>query len=311
MNKNRVFDYIFLLRPSIMVAVWTFFFAGVYIGYKMNDQVIFWSRYNLAHILYTLFLYTLLMGGAYVLNQIVDVDTDRINNKLFILSGGHISIRNAYIYMTILYFASLLPVFIDKTFSINLKLLFIFSFAMGILYSSKPFSFKRRPFLDLIANALGYGYVAVIIGYESTGYRFYYSESLIALPYLFAMAAVFINTTLLDYDGDKEVNALTTGVFLGKKKASILSAVFMSAALLTGVINRDIVAASASFPSLILFIICALSPDKKKILISVKYSSPIMTVILCVIFPYFLFMCIAVLISMKIYYKKRFNYDYP
>lgn len=311
MKKHTVFDYLFLLRPSIMVAVWTFFFAGVCLGYRMNGIDPFWSRYNIEHILLTLFLYSLLMGGAYVLNQIEDVDTDRINNKLFILSGGHISIKSAYIYMFILYAAAMGGVAFIKTFSFNMKMMFALSLILGVLYSAKPISLKRRPFLDLAANAVGYGYVAVIIGYESTGYRFFYSESLIMLPYILAMSAVFINTTIIDYDGDIAVGARTTGVFLGKRRAAAFSAVLMAGAVASSAFGRDIVAFAASAPSLIMFTAAAIWHSRKTALISVKYSSPIMTAVLGIVFPYFLFMCAATLAAMKVYYKKRFGYEYP
>lgn len=311
MKKHTLFDYLFLLRPSIMVAVWTFFFAGVYLGYRMNGIDPLWSRYNLHHIAYTLFLYTLLMGGSYVLNQIADVDTDRLNNKLFILSGGHISIRNAYIYMYGLYFVSLTLLLLTSSYTLNMKILFFASAILGVLYSAKPFSLKRRPFWDLAANAFGYGYIAVIIGYESTGYRFFYTESLIMLPYFLAMSAVFINTTVIDYEGDVEVNARTTGVFLGKKKAALLSAILMAGAVVSSVLNGDYVALAASAPSVFLFALAAVRHSRKTALISVKYSSPIMTVVLGIIFPYFFLLSLMVLMAMKIYYKRRFGYDYP
>ena len=42
-------------------------------------------------------IYTMIMGAVYIVNQITYIETDRINNKLFILPKGLVSVRAAYV----------------------------------------------------------------------------------------------------------------------------------------------------------------------------------------------------------------------
>ena len=310
MKHSNVFDYIFLLRPSIMIALWTFYFAGVFIAYRVNGDAIMFNMSNIPRILSLLLLYSFLMGAVYVINQIVDVDTDRINNKLHILPHGIISLANAKIYAAALTLISLIGIWAAAEFSITVKILFMMSFVLGYMYSVPPFKLKRRPFADLFDNVIGYGLIAVIIGFESTGNSFQLHYLKFTLPYLFSMGAVFINTTLMDYEGDKAVNALTTGVFLGFRNAAILSLILMMMSLASAVIIKDIPIIIAAGISLPLYLFALIKNNIKAVKISVQLSAPILSLILSIIFPYFLLMNILTLTAMRVYYKQRFNIRY-
>ncbi len=311
MKRSKFSDYIFLLRPSIMIALWTFYFAGVTLAFRINGLSYFNNNYNAGMIICTLLMYSLLMGSVHVINQIVDIDTDRLNKKLFILPNGIISKQNAMIYVIMLSVISLSGIMIMPQATFVMKGLFILSFILGVMYSVKPFCLKRRPFVDLIDNVIGYGMIAVIIGFESTGYSFEIEYVQKLLPYIFSMGAIFINTTLMDYEGDKAVNARTTGVFLGYNKASLLSSILMVFAIISAFNSGDKIMIICSVYSLPFFIYNAVKRSKKIIDMSVKLTAPILTVFLSICFPYFLILNIIVLISMKIYYKKRFNIKYP
>ncbi len=311
MKRSKFSDYIFLLRPSIMIALWTFYFAGVTLAFRINGLSYFNNNYNAGMIICTLLMYSLLMGSVYVINQIVDIDTDRLNKKLFILPDGIISKQNAMIYVIMLTVISLSGIMIMPQATFVMKGLFILSFILGVMYSVKPFCLKRRPFVDLIDNVIGYGMIAVIIGFESTGYSFKIEYVQKLLPYIFSMGAIFINTTLMDYEGDKAVNARTTGVFLGYKKASLLSSILMGFAIISAFNSGDKIMIICSIYSLPFFIYNAVKRSKKIIDMSVNLTAPILTVFLSICFPYFLVLNIIVLISMKIYYRKRFNIKYP
>lgn len=309
--KSYPFDYLFLLRPSIMVALWTFYMSGVYLSHKASGMNLFMNFTHIADILLIMLLYTLLMGSVYIFNQIADRDTDRINRKLFLIADGYISLRNANVYSLILIMISLTGIYFIPQGSMFLFILFVISLIMGILYSVPPFSFKRRPFLDLISNAIGYGFIALLIGWQSTGKGFRTEHLFLALPYVLSMSAVFINTTLMDFEGDKAVGAQTTGVFLGKRLSALISMLLMMFAALTGYDNRDWLVALVSTYSFILFLFAFIRLSPKSILSSVKYTAPVLSLGLSIIYPYFFLINLIVLISMKIYYKKRFNLDYP
>ncbi len=307
---KKIFDYFFLLRPSILIALWTFYFAGVYIAFRINNIKIFFNNYSISHILIIMFFYTLLMGSVYIINQIVDRDTDKLNNKLFLLSEGYISVKSAIIYLIILFIISIIGIFLIYKSSL-LLLLFLISYIMGVLYSVKPFVFKRRPFLDLLDNTLGYGFIAILTGFYSVNRELYIDKQLIIyiLPYLFAMAGIFVNTTIMDYEGDKSVNAKTTAVFLGIRKSAIFSVILMFCSVVFSYIAKDMIILIASFYSLLFFLFALIKNNKKIYSMSVKFTAPILTLFFSIAYYYLFVINIIVFISMIIYYKKRFNLD--
>lgn len=311
--KKKVFfsDFIFLMRPSIMIAVWTFFMGGVYTAMRLSGSSILFNLSSISRILVIMFLYSLLMGSVYIINQIADRDTDRINRKLFLLSDNYISPRSAVIFEIALSVTAIAGIFFMPGVRLSTEMLFILSFVLGYIYSVKPFSLKRRPVLDMLDNMAGYGLIAVIIGYQSTGRVFHLGDIIEIMPFMFSMGAVFINTTLMDYKGDKETGARTTGVFFGFRVSSILAFLFILAALVFAVINSDPVMIIASGISTPLFLIAAFKSNEYWAGFSVKFSSPVLTVILSILYPYFLIINLLTVAGMKIYYKKRFNKDYP
>jgi 4-hydroxybenzoate polyprenyltransferase len=214
---KKIFDHIFLLRPTLWVPVWTFFLLGVYQGRIVSMERIHTPRIALAFI-----LYTLLMGATYILNQIVDIESDRANKKLYLLPEGHIRVSHAWVELVGLFALSWV---LAISFSAQFKILLLVSMILGILYSACPFGFKGRPILDLLSNALGYGVLAFSLGWVTVA-PFSGATLLHSLPYFFAVGAVFINTTIPDIKGDKSAGEITTGVFLGEIKSYWLSTVF-------------------------------------------------------------------------------------
>lgn len=308
MKKKTFFiDYIFLLRPTIQVALWTFYFVGVYLGCKENQNIKFFNFTFDFKIYYILLAYSLLMGGIYILNQITDIETDRINKKLFILPEGIVSIKNAYITFVIVVLVGFFMIFFNFKIQKVILNLFLISFIMGYLYSAKPFYFKSKPLLDLFSNVIGYAFIASLIGYLSVKNNF--PKLIIFLPYMLSMAAIFINTTILDYEGDKNVGLKTAGIFLGIKNSLFISTFFMILALVFSIYNRDLIAIVTTSYSVVFFIISLVLRKEKYVKWSVMFTSPFVSFILGLIFPYFLLLCVLTLFGSLVYYKKRFNYN--
>jgi 4-hydroxybenzoate polyprenyltransferase len=199
-------DYFMLLRPTLFLPLWIFFLLGAHYGegeISLGAVSVF-------------ILYTMLMGGVYIFNQIVDRESDRKNKKLFLISDGLIPLKNAYIEMSVLF---IIAVFGSFLLGLNIFSAFMISLFFGITYSLPPVETKGKPFLDIIWNATGYGVLAFIVGWLSVA-EASIAMFLIAIPYFFAVAAVFVNTTIPDIEGDRGEGKVTTGVFLGKKKHS-------------------------------------------------------------------------------------------
>ena len=92
MNPRRLalLDYVFLLRPVILVPGWVFLLLGYHSGRAwVGEPASPW--YPPGRLLLSLVIFTAIMGAIYILNQICDREADRLNRKLFLISEGRIS----------------------------------------------------------------------------------------------------------------------------------------------------------------------------------------------------------------------------
>lgn len=301
----KIFDYIFILRPLILIPVWDFFLIGNYLASPP-------SRFALKPFL-GLGVYTMLMGGVYILNQITDISTDRLNKKLFILAEQFIPLKNAYIEMFLLWGASL---FLSWFFGLHFFFVIIVSLIIGIFYSLPPIKLKGKPFFDMLSNGIGYGIINFIAGWLmqrpfewNIFYRF--------LPYFLSICAVFINTTIVDIEGDRKSGEITTSVFLGEKISYVLSSILMAGAVYTAIIKNDLIClipASLSLPLFLYITVYCIFTNKihrNMTILSFRLPGLIFTIIICVIYPVLIPILLIVFAGMKIYYKNRFQLDYP
>ena len=86
-------DYVMLLRPTVLMPVWTMTLLGAYQS-SQTEHGLVWLSGPLS-LLWTLLLYTLIMGAVYILNQLADAETDALNNKLYLIAQNDISCRAA------------------------------------------------------------------------------------------------------------------------------------------------------------------------------------------------------------------------
>lgn len=290
-------DYVILLRPTLFIPLWIFFLLGIH----------FSGSHFSGKSLLVLLLYTLLMGGTYILNQIIDTESDKKNEKLFLLSHGIIPRFHGYVLMAMLFFV---PLIIALFLEIRIFIFFTIALIMGITYSVPPVELKGKPFLDLLWNSVGYGLVTFSLGWISVtpaNQNMYIHAS----PYLFAVAAVYVNSTILDIKGDKLSGKITTGVFLGKKN-TLLSGILLDViTLFLAVIISDYLCAIASGLALPFFIYAYISREKKPILLSIRGTFLILAIIICILFPPIIPALLFVFGIQKYYYKKRFNLNYP
>jgi 4-hydroxybenzoate polyprenyltransferase len=260
-----------------------------------------------------LLIYTCVMGGVYILNQIMDIETDRANKKLFLLSAGYVPKTAAYIEMVVLW---LIAVALSVQFGGVFLFLILVSILLGIMYSLPPIKMKGKPILDTLANGFGYGMINFAIGWllfrefdPAMFGRF--------VPYFLSISAVFINTTIVDIEGDRKTNEITTGVFLGANVAHIVSVLVMAAAVISAYVQRDyicLIPAAVSFP---LFVYTAIYVSKnnrvhrKATIASFRLPGLLFTIITAVLYPVYFLILLVVLVAMRIYYKQRFGMTYP
>lgn len=117
--------------------------------------------------------------------------------------------------------------------SLMISLLFALLIALciflSIIYSAPPIRIKNRPGFDVVLNASGAGILCSLAGWVVV-------ESLDGFPILwlipmfFGVAAIYIPTTIIDHDSDKENGVNTIAVRLGKRSAFHLGLVCIAIA---------------------------------------------------------------------------------
>lgn len=91
------------------------------------------------HLLILLLVGTLLSGGIFIVNQIYDIESDRVNKKLFLLPEGHVSITEAWVLYYVTTAGALIGAFI---LSWQLGILFVLGALIGLQYSLPRFNLK-------------------------------------------------------------------------------------------------------------------------------------------------------------------------
>jgi len=293
-------DMLFILRPMLLYPVWTFFMAGVWRG-RLGGEAESW--YVTAGVFVCL---TCVAGALFILNQICDKETDRINNKLFLISEGIVSDRAAYMEAGVLAAAGL---------GLSLVLSFrLFMLMAGMLlvsgwgYNYRPFKWKDRPLMGMVTNSVS-GLLIFSAGWVTGG-----GESMIPLsviPYAIAGAAVYLDTTLPDMEGDRQAGKITFAVRYGIKPCVRLAALLEFAAVASAFLLHDRLVFYAGIVVLPLFIVSAVKPTLSNAVRAIKFSVVSLLAAVCIMFP-FMFAAVLFLVAVtKWYYKKRFNFDYP
>jgi len=295
----RYLDYVFLIRPVLMPPVWTI----LLLGHRRSSQLS--GESNLPGL--ALLLVTFLVGAVYVLNQIFDIESDRQNQKLFFLAKEYISKKSAIFEMVLLNLVSIIPAFLIST---TLGLLFALGMVFGFYYSVPPFSLKNTPVGGLLLNAFAHGNLAFLMGW-SMNHSLSTKSLLLSLPYMLAVGAIYLNTTVPDVEGDKKAGKITLSVRWGKMSVIFLSSILVAMAIVLSFVVKDIpflIASSLSFP---FFIFSAFTKKEREIILATKVSILFLSIAAGIFYPWYFAILIFGFIGTRLYYKARFNLDYP
>jgi 4-hydroxybenzoate polyprenyltransferase len=255
----------------------------------------------------SLILVTFLVGAVYLLNQIYDVESDRLNKKLFFLAEGHISKKNAIFETVLLNLISIIPSYF---ISLELGFLFTLGFLFGFFYSVSPFSFKGRPVGGFLFNILAHGNFTFLAGWlmnqPLSG-----KSILFSLPYMFAVGAVYLFTTIPDMEGDKRSGKITLAVKWGKVKVVILACFLVLIATFLSFFIKDIpffIASALVFP---FFLFSAITRKNNAIVLSTKLSILFLSIAAGFFYPWYFAVLILGFLGTRFYYKARFKLNYP
>ncbi|MDD3643711.1 MAG: UbiA family prenyltransferase [Candidatus Krumholzibacteria bacterium] len=297
-------DFVFLLRPAILLPVWTFFLLGASHGARAGAAA------PVLPLLAGIASFTAMMGAVYIVNQIADRESDRANGKLFLLSHGIVPARAAWTEAALLVAAALAAA------ALTLPRTFLAALCAGLLlglgYSLEPVRLKRRPVLDLVASGLGSGLVNTLAGWTAIGAPL--REIFVLAPYPLAVAAVHLLTTLADIEGDGACGLRTSGVALGRGKGTVAAGILMTASAGAAAAAGNTVALICALVSLPLFMMAARrgrAADDRAVLMPARAATLCYSAAAAVFYPVYLAWLAAVLALTRLYYSRRFGIRYP
>jgi len=206
----RAVDFFFALRPLVLVPAWSFFLLGYGVARADHGGALPFPGTRLV-------LLTAVLVAVYLVNQVIDFESDRINGKGLFLQRGIFS-RRLYVVVAAACLLGSLGWAAARGAGAGLLLA---AAVLGLAYSVPPLRLSARPGLDMLANAAGYGGLALLFGAEASPPPAAGVWAARVAGAMLAVAAVFLHTTLLDLDGDRRTGKRTTGVAVGPDAARV------------------------------------------------------------------------------------------
>jgi 4-hydroxybenzoate polyprenyltransferase len=296
----RLVDLFFAMRPLVLVPAWSFFLLGF--GMARADLGAESRGFPLARFA----ALSLVLIGSYLVNQVVDYESDRLNGKGLFLQRGLFT-RRSYVVL-----ASVAILF-GLAFSFWRRedpALLAAAAALGLAYSLPPLRLAARPGLDLVANALGYGGIALWLGadgavHPSGTWLLRFGASTLAV------AAVFLHTTLLDLEGDRRTGKRTSGVVFGEATCRRAALLFALAAGIAAGFARAPILLGATAIVTGLCILAALRPKRASSRSVCVAGTAAFAAAASVYVPFFLFAILLLAVVTRLYYRRRFALAYP
>ena len=172
----------------------------------------------------TLTLISSLLANVYIvgINQIYDVEIDKINKPYLPIAAGEISVKQAKILVVLSAFFSLV---ISIMVSFYLTIVVILGLLIGTAYSIPKTRFKTKPFLasfsiSFVRGVLGN--IGLYLSYESV---LSFTRPNIGIVIIFLTIFILINSSVIaifkdipDIEGDKKYNIRTFSVRMGQQK---------------------------------------------------------------------------------------------
>ncbi len=308
----RLLDYFFVLRPTLFFPVWTISLAGFWASERARAQTgwridVPWHPGGDGEVFFFVSLLTLLMGAAFLINQLTDVESDRLNNKLYLIASGAIPIRHAQAESILLILLSLT---LTALFHPLLALWAVTIFMLtGWAYSCTPLLLKNRPWGGLFAN-LGGSLGIFSFGWLIDG-AFDAAMFLQALPYVLGVAAVYFLTTIPDLPGDRATGKVTLAVHWGPGRVLRAAVIVDGMAAAAALWLRDPVALTATLLAWPFFYQAWRQQNVAAVLRTNKYATLILSFLVCWRFPFYLGILLFIYFISRWYYAKRFKVRYP
>jgi 4-hydroxybenzoate polyprenyltransferase len=305
----KILDYFFLLRPTLLIPVWTVYLGGFWAQTRFGTGNAEMSLADALRYDYLVagVLLTLCMGATFVINQLSDVRSDSYNNKLFLIASGDVGKNAAVIETIVLAVPTIALGFILKPL-LGFTLLTCFLIA-GVMYSCKPLMCKDRPLAGFICNGAA-ALTVFLTGWSVRG-NFEGIAFLQALPYIFALWSLYFFTTLPDIEGDKKADKITVGVKYGVKNCSRFALVCNILTIASALVLEEYYILAPALLALPFFAHAAVRGTINDAVRTTKMGLLFVALVFCYKFPGLLLLLLFVFFFSKWYYKIRFGIAYP
>lgn len=310
-NSKKILDYFFVMRPILFIPGWTTLLAGVAVGRNLSLADFNFKAFQISDnyfgLLTALIAFSLAMGGSFILNQLCDVDTDRNNKKLFYFGSGYLSPKEGLLEaLFLIIFAPLMGILINEWFA---SLIVLFVLVTGYFYNYGPFILKNRPVGGLLAN-MAMGWLAFLMG-MAIREPLSPETLMLSVPYVFFNTSLYLLTTLPDVKGDFASNKITFPVKFGARITIAWSGGLFLLALLSALIFRDYFLLAVLVSSLPFFTYLIFRKSTSAAIMTVKMGITMFSLLICLWFPWYVLLLAFLFAGTRIYYKYRFNFDYP
>lgn len=295
----RICDYIFVLRPLILIPAWSFYLLGAGEAIQRDPR-----RHHVFPSPKVFVSLTAILITAYLLNQIFDRQSDERNRKCPFLAEGIFGIRTLII-LALLAYAVASSTFRQLEGAVRFPL--IAALVLSLVYSLPPIRLCARPFLDLLANAVGFGAIAFVLGYGSA-----VQEAVrLSLPYVLLVGATFLHTTILDEAGDRETGKITTSVLIGARASRIAAFVLHGCAVAAAIAGGTLLPTMLTGASFPLSLYALKAADNRSSSLQVQGATLIVTLGAAYLWPAYLLLLLPLVFLSRYYHRLRFGIIYP
>ncbi len=307
----KYLDYFFITRPILFFPGWATLLLGRWYGNLYFGSKSFSVGNSILPGFGDILLipgFGFLMGGCFILNQIADIETDRLNSKLYFLHEGHVSAAAAWREALILILLGTALFFYNGNFDLVIIAL-LFVFITGYFYNFNPFRAKDRVLSGLMANIL-MGEAAFAMGFLFEAPHRWQTMLIASIPLLLINTGLYVLTTLPDIGGDRESNKKTIGAWLGVEKGIIAGGLLIVGGLffLPFPAEWSWIALIFSLPPVLYMFF---KRELKTAVIALKFTIFGVALSVSLYWIWFAVLGIAAFWFTKYYFRKRFNADYP
>jgi 1,4-dihydroxy-2-naphthoate octaprenyltransferase len=295
----RLFDSLFVLRPTLMFPLFTMVLAGYRLTPVRNSlEPLRWGLLSIA--LCSLF------GLVYLINQMSDRESDAHNNKLFFVAGGTLSRRHLMVEAALLAVVS--PVALATAGFSRLALWVLVMFVLaGLAYNLKPVALARHPFGGVAAGLLG-GWLLLRCGGAVAGGAGSFGNE---FPYVIAFGSSCLLTELLDADGDAVSGKRTFTVVFGRRRTILAALIGFALTTAVGIWRAEWVVVAAATVALPLLLIGLFKRQIEPAVQANKFAILALSLLVGVDFPFYLAAIFIYYLFARWYYRRRFGMDYP